>query len=76
MPDIIDWTGGERDQFSHKLEELIHGPTPTRKIGFVLTVFPITEHGSRATVLANVPSITVANVLYPILRGIMEKKDG
>ncbi len=72
MSDIAQWSEAERDEFSHQLEKLIHGPNPTRKIGFVLTVFPV-EESTRAHVLSNCDNKMVTTVLYTILKGLTQQ---
>ena len=68
--DISTWTEGERDQFCHELEKLIHGPAPTTKIGFILVTFPV-EGSSRASVQSNVPNNMVMTVMYELLKGLV-----
>lgn len=72
MPTIADWTEAERDLFSHKLEELIHGPNPDQKIGFILITFPIIE-ASRATMYSNTPVRMIQAVMYSLLKGLVER---
>lgn len=67
MTDILQWTDAEIDQFTHKFEELIHGPHPTRKVGFITIVFPITED-ARAKMLSNVERRMITNVMYQFLK--------
>jgi 5,10-methylene-tetrahydrofolate dehydrogenase/methenyl tetrahydrofolate cyclohydrolase len=72
MPTIAHWTEAERDLFSHKLEELIHGPNPDQKIGFILITFPITE-ASRASMTSNTPVRMIQTVMYSLLKGLVER---
>ena len=73
MPDFAQWSEAERDQFSHELERLLHGPNPTRKIGFILVGFPIGE-STRANVLSNCDNRMVLNVCVSVAEGLMKTK--
>ena len=68
--DIATWSEAEKDQFCHKLEELLHGPNPTRKIGFILITFPV-QDASRASVQSNCDTQMNRVVLYELLKGLV-----
>jgi hypothetical protein len=72
MTDIIEWTDAEIDQFTHKFEELIHGPQPTRKVGFITMVFPV-ELNARATMYSNVERRMIINVMYQMLKVLADE---
>ena len=73
MTDILQWTDGQVDEVTHKFETLIHGPSPTRKIGFITMVFPV-EENSRAKLLSNVEKRMIINVMYQMLKGLTSEQ--
>ena len=75
MPDIAQWSESEKDLFCKKLEELIHGPNPTLKIGFILVTYPV-EDKTRADVRSNCDAQMNTVVLYTILKGLTTKAGG
>lgn len=72
MTDILQWTDGNIDEFTHKFETLIHGPSPSRKIGFITMVFPV-EENARAKLLSNVDRRMIITVLYQMLKGLTDE---
>ena len=50
-------------------ETLIHGPAPTRKIGFITVIFPV-EESARAKLLSNVEKKMIINVMYQLLKAL------
>jgi hypothetical protein len=69
MTDILQWTDAESEQFTHKFEELIHGPQPARKVGFITIVFPV-EEDARAKMYSNVNRRMIINVMYQLLKAL------
>lgn len=69
MSDFTKWSEDEIQQFSHKIEEIIHGPNPSfnqQKIGFAIAIFPLTKD-AKLRLLSNVPQQMVEVVLQQIL---------
>ena len=69
MTDIMQWTDGQIDDVTHKFETLIHGPAPTRKIGFITVIFSV-EEAARAKLLSNVEKKMIINVMYQLLKAL------
>lgn len=72
MTDILQWTDAEIEQFTHKFEELIHGPQPDRKVGFITIVFPVEER-ARAKMYSNVQRRIIINVMYQLLKAFVSE---
>lgn len=74
MPNITQWTDGELEIFSHKLEEIIHGPRGHKgEIGFIMIAFPITDD-AKVRMVSNVDGQMVVTVLYKILQGLVDRE--
>lgn len=72
MTNITQWTEGELEIFSHKLEEIIHGPKGHKgEVGFIMIAFPITDD-AKARMMSNVDGQMVVTVLYKILQGLVD----
>jgi hypothetical protein len=72
--DITQWSEGELETFSHKLEQIISGPTGThRRVGFIFVCYPIEDSG-RAKMLSNCDGQMVMTVLYKILKTLTDRE--
>lgn len=72
MTNITQWSEGELETFSHKLEEIIHGPKGHKgEVGFIMIAFPITDD-AKARMMSNVDGQMVVTVLYKILQGLVD----
>jgi hypothetical protein len=72
---IANWTPNQRETFSHKLEEIIHGPGPIDgSVGFVCITYPITDTAS-AVLMSNSERQMVIEVLYQVLKSLVGKGD-
>jgi hypothetical protein len=70
---ITQWSPGELEIFSHKLEQVIHGPDAVGKVGFIFIAYPITNE-SAAKMLSNCDGQTVVTVLYKVLQGLVDRE--
>lgn len=70
---ITQWSDGDLEIFSHKLEQIIHGPDNIGKVGFIMISYPITNV-ARAKLLSNCDGQTVVTVLYKILQALVDKE--
>lgn len=71
---ITQWSEGELEQFSRKLEEIIHGPKGHKgQVGFIMVAFPITDE-AKARMLSNVDGQMVITVLYKILQALVDRE--
>lgn len=74
MANITQWSEGELETFSHKLEEVIHGLKGHKgQVGFIMIAFPITDE-ARARMMSNVDGQMVVNVLYQVLKGLVDRE--
>lgn len=70
---ITQWSPGELETFSHKLEEIIHGPDHVGKVGFIFVCYPLTDE-SAAKMLSNCDGQTVVTVLMKVLQALVDKE--
>jgi hypothetical protein len=71
---ITQWSPGELEQFSHKLEEVIHGSTGSnQKVGFIFIAYPLVD-SSKAKMLSNCDGQTVVTVLHLILQAMVDRE--
>lgn len=74
MTNITRWSDSERQQFSHKLEEIIHGPSGVDgSVGFICITYPITE-SARAVLMSNSDRGMVIEVLYQTLKSLTQQR--
>lgn len=76
MADITQWSPGECETFSHKLEEIIHGPTHdplAPKVGFIMFAYPLADE-SLAKMFSNCDGQTVVTVLYKVLQKLVDQE--
>lgn len=76
MANITQWSEGECELFSHKLEEIIHGPVfdpLAPKLGFIMIAFPLTDE-SAAKMFSNCDGQTVVTVMYKVLQGLVDRE--
>lgn len=72
MPSLDHWSEGELEAFSHKLEEIIHGPSGVDgSIGFIFIAYPIANI-SKAKLLSNSDRQMVIEVMYQCLKGLTQ----
>ena len=68
---ISQWSEGELEQFSHKLEEIIHGPSGVDgSVGFIMISYPI-RNVAKAKLLSNSNRQMIIEVMYQCLKGLV-----
>lgn len=75
MANITQWSEGECELFSHKLEEIIHGPVfdpLAPKLGFIMIAFPLSDE-SAAKMFSNCDGQTVVTVMVKVLKKMTER---
>lgn len=71
---ITHWSLGELETFSHKLEEIIHGPTgSSQRVGFIFIAYPL-EDSAKAKMLSNCDGQVVLTVLYKVLQALVDRE--